>query len=205
MQYLRSSQYEHRRRKIPARRCLVATLRLMVATVACGLVAGCGAASTFFLVGNVVNAAGTAAMEHQEKRQRARDDQEVMQEAMADMLQYRAAHGDLDAQYRLGLLYQSRRRSEARGWICRAAQAGHPGAQLQMGHWYSEDRSGSDMWPFIHVSLDDREAYVWYSLAERNGEPSAPAFRKQMELDRMSVKEIDEANRRLSAWEPGGC
>ena len=171
----------------------------------CCTLSGCGP-SAVMLVGQVVNAAGTAVVEQREKEQRERPFEQRRMEAAEELLRYQAEGGDADAQYRLGLLYEMSKQPQAKEWVCRAAIGGHGKAQLQMGHWYSEDRKTVDPWPHIRVSPDDRQAYLWYSLAEASGEPAAALFRGELTRKRMTADHIAQAEAGIGHWQPEeGC
>ena len=104
-----------------------------------------------------------------------------------------------------GLMHQSLGNSDAWGWVCRAANAGYPQAQLQLGHWYNEDRNREDLWPFISLRPDNRKAYVWYSLAADNGNLFAAQLRDRLARNDMTAEQVAAARERLARWSPGSC
>lgn len=159
---------------------------------------GCGGA--FFIVGDVVNAAGHAMTSNDPRDYRPSEDAVI-----EDYLREGAELGDPESQYQLGIYYMRKKNSQAFDWVCSAADQQHPRAQLLMGHWYSQDRSRSDIWPYIQNTLDDRNAYVWYSLAQGNGDNDAALFRDNMARNRMNEKQLQEARRLLDDWRPGTC
>ena len=91
-----------------------------------------------------------------------------------------AESGDPDGAYRVATLLSERHDPDAMRWMCEAAREGHAGAQLQVGHWYNEDRRREDLWPFIGVTPDDEIAYQWYTAALDNGEDRAFIFRESL-------------------------
>ena len=104
----------------------------------------------------------------------------------------------------LGLYFQAQEEAEAEHWICRAATSGDVRAQLQLGHWYNEDRLEEDMWPFIGLDPSNREAYLWYSFAAEGGDSLAQAMRDRV-APTLTEDQLAEAKRRASAQDAGGC
>jgi len=128
------------------------------------------------LVGGIVNAAGTAALEASD-RNHAPTAEAGRSSAMTEHLaRLGATSGDPQAAYVLATLLTERGDSRGLHWMCEAAQAGHGGAQLQLGHWYNQDREREDPWPFIGADPDDRVAAYWYGEASRNGKKIAVIF-----------------------------
>jgi TPR repeat protein len=166
------------------------------------LLSACGPLTTFVLVGDVVNAAGVAYTDQQYAQ---RTQQDEIDDAYEELLQAKATEGDTESQYQLGMFYVAKRNSDALGWICQAANAGHAKAQLQMGHWYSEDRLQSDLWPYIRIRPDDNQAYVWYSLAEKGGDEDAALFRMVLRDNRMTKTDVDAAKQKVSLWQSTTC
>jgi TPR repeat protein len=176
---------------------------LFFMVLSCPALTGCG--GPFFLVGNVVNAAGTAIMEQQYQQRLHKSDNAHIDEGVEEMLRSDAKQGDSRAQYELGLFYLKKGESRAGQWICEAASNGYPEAQLLMGHWFNEDRNDNDQWPFITTRPDDRYAYLWYSLADASGEYTASLFLQDLQRKRMTAEEIDQSRQWLAAWQPRGC
>jgi TPR repeat protein len=176
--------------------------RCLLLLLLCALLTACGPASTVMLVGNVVNAAGHAVTDKQLADRTPQDD---VNEAYEEILQVNAAEGDPESQYQLGMFYVSKRDGAALQWVCRAAAAGHSKAQLQMGHWYSEDRLQSDLWPFIDIRPNDNQAYAWYSLAEKNGDEDAALFRMVLRDNRMNAEQVNGAMQLASHGQTAGC
>jgi TPR repeat protein len=142
------------------------------------------------IAANVASAALKAGVEYAEKNKPSPE--ETFRWAKIELLEEQANGGDVDAQYAMGIYYQATREARARHWICRAAAGGHPRAQLQYGHWYNEDRNREDLWPFIGISPDNREAWRWYSLAAENGEIGALHHIERLEvagLDRQALEQ----------------
>lgn len=141
---------------------------------------GCGPVTGVMLAGNIINAAGYAAVDASLE---ARDEQGAAerQRGMAEHLAWVGAeNGDPTAAYRLATLLTQRHDPSAVRWMCEAALEGHAGAQLQVGHWFNEDRRREDLWPFIDLTPDDRVAYLWYTSALDNGEQRAFIFRETL-------------------------
>jgi TPR repeat protein len=176
--------------------------KILLMLILAGLLSACGPLTTFVLVGDVVNAAGNTYMD---QRDAQRTQQDEIDDAYEEILQAKAAEGDPESQYQLGMFYVAKRNSEAQRWICQAAHSGHAKAQLQMGHWYSEDRLQSDLWPFIPIRPDDNQAYVWYSLAEKGGDEDAALFRMVLRDNRMTTAKVASARQVLSHWQATGC
>jgi hypothetical protein len=178
-------------------------LNRILITLFCLLLTGCGPVTTFMLVGNVVNAAGHAYTDRPEYWQ-----QKKLEEAETFTEEYYrelAENDNPSAQFELGLYYLYERKSDAYYWICRSANKGYGRAQMQMGHFYNKDRQSVDSWPEIKTSLDDRVAFVWYSLAENTGEEDARLYRIRLIDGRMSDDRIEEAENMLASWQPVTC
>jgi hypothetical protein len=79
-------------------------------------------------------------------------------------------------------------------YLCRAADGGHPNAQIEVGRHFAQGVGGGPS--------DPRRAYVWYSLA-RKGFPDAPQL--QLLMERMIPEEIAEAEEMLANWKRGQC
>jgi hypothetical protein len=131
--------------------------------------------------------------------------QQLWHRSQVAALEQRAGAGDIEAQFQLGTYHMTRRDPAAQHWICEAASRGHAGAQLQYGHWYNEDRDREDLFPFIAIAPDDATAFLWYSLAERNGEPRATHFRNSLRDAQLPATRAQEVDLRLSEWSPGPC
>ena len=115
-----------------------------------------------------------------------------------------AAAGDVDAQFALSLYFQVHEKAAAERWTCLAANQGDARAQMQMGHWYNEDRLEEDLWPYIGLSPDNVRAYEWYRAAHAVGDPLGGALSEQVSAS-LSESEIAAAERRLNAGELKGC
>ena len=164
---------------------------------------GCLVAPPVMIAADVMSAAIKAGADYAEKNKPTPE--ERWEQSKLDRLTRRADDGDLDAQYQLGLVHQAASSGRAKVWVCRAANNGLARAQAHMGHWYNEDRKQEDLWPFIDIRPDNRDAFVWYSLAEANGDMFAGNFRENLSHESMSPDELAEAQNRLSRWEPVYC
>jgi len=156
-------------------------------------------------VGQVVNAAGTAAQESAEERRRNRPTSAVVEEAAEKALRYLASKGDPGAEYRLGILLIERHDAQALDWICRAANQRYPKAQLMLGHWFEESRLELDSWPFISISPDNSRAYMWYRLAEYGGERMARFFREDLVRSGLAPEAIVSGEEMAKKWQSGWC
>ncbi len=152
---------------------------------------------------NVASAALKASVEYAEQNQPT--PAQAWRTARRQNLEELGHAGDVGAQYALAQLYQAHHYREAQFWMCKAANSGYTAAQLQLGHWYNEDRLAEDPWPFISVEPDDRVAYMWYSLAERNGDLSGQPFRLHLQNDQLNEAELKAANAMAASWVPSSC
>jgi hypothetical protein len=108
-------------------------------------------------------------------------------------LEEAARTGDAEASWKLGLSYLKgigvpKDEAKAAEWLKRAANLGHTRAQVTLSDLYLNG---------IGVPRDYIRAYTWASIAAERGavdEPS-PALR-----ERMTRAELQDANRRVSAW-----
>jgi tetratricopeptide (TPR) repeat protein len=78
-------------------------------------------------------------------------------------------------------------------YLCRAADAGHPNAQMEVGRHFAQGNYG--------IQKDVKRAYVWYSLADSGGSD----MHLQLLLREMTSEQITEAKRMLADWKPGQC
>jgi len=107
-----------------------------------------------------------------------------------------AGHGNLQAQYELGLALRDGRGTiqdyeAARTWIQRAAEGGVGDAQLELGIMYRIGRG---------VAVDNLKAYAWLNVAAAQGVPGAASARDTV-LARLNAAELLEAQteaRRMS-------
>ncbi len=164
---------------------------------------GCLVSPPVMIAADVMTAAIKAGAHYAEKNKPTPE--ERWEQSKLDRLTRRANDGDLDAQYQLGLVHQAASSGKAKLWVCRAANNGLARAQAHMGHWYNEDRKQEDLWPFIDIRPDNRDAFVWYSLAEANGDSFAGNFREILSDESLSPDDLAEARNRLSRWRPTYC
>ena len=155
------------------------------------------------LASNLAQAAVRTAMEYNEAN--APTPEELWEQEQRELLESRAARGDLAAHYELGRVAARKEQRDAEHWICMAANKGHPKSLLQMGHWYNEDRDDEDLWPYIAISPDNRKAWVYYSLAAERGELMGAAYRDALAQGAMSESELRVAELRLAGWKPVTC
>ena len=152
---------------------------------------------------SVVSAAFKTAVEQAEKNRPTPE--QLWQDAQLAKLDREARAGAPEAQFRLGTYYIQINEPRAEVWICAAANQGHARAQLQYGHWYNEDRAREDMFPFIGITPNNSDAYLWYALAAQNGEPRAPHFRDSLIYGGIQTGKLDQARARLANWSARDC
>lgn len=131
--------------------------------------------------------------------------EQLWQAAQFEKLEREAHAGSPEAQYRLGTYYIQAQESTAQTWICAAANQGHARAQLQYGHWFNEDRTREDLFPFISITPNNSDAYLWYALATQNGEPRAAHFRDSLIYGGIQTVKLDQARARLENWSAQDC
>ena len=166
-------------------------------------VSGCLVAPPIMIAADVVSAAMKASIDYAEKNKPTSE--QLWEKARIDRLQRRAQSGDVEAQYEMGLIHQAAQSSGARHWVCLAANSGLARAQAHMGHWYNEDRKREDLWPFIDIRPDNKKAFVWYSLAESNGDVMSLNYRNRMVKNAMTTGDLDQARMHLTEWAPEQC
>jgi TPR repeat protein len=115
-----------------------------------------------------------------------------------------AEHGDADAQYNLGVIYERgqgilRDYVEAVRWYRAAAEQGHAHAQFSLGVMYHSD---------LGVPLDDVQALMWLSLAASRFPPGEDHDRAIQGRDtlaaNMTPAQITKARRLAGEWRPRG-
>jgi TPR repeat protein len=77
-------------------------------------------------------------------------------------------------------------------WFQRAAEQGHPVAELYLGVMYAEGRG---------VPQDYVRAYMWFSLSAVQGEQRAVKI-LEMAVRRMTPAQINEAQKPAHDWKP---
>ena len=107
-------------------------------------------------------------------------------------LQYLADHGDLRAQFDLGVLYDKgngvpQSDHEAMNWYRRAAEQGEARAQYNLGLMYANGQG---------VSQDLVEAYYWISLSAAGGDVHAMDARDYY-AEKMTLEQITQARQLL--------
>lgn len=95
--------------------------------------------------------------------------------------------------------------AEAWRWLCYAASKEYGGAQEEVGRWQNPNVwfiSRRTQWLQEEVGIrpDKRTAYMWYTLAESNGDNA----RYSLAVD-MSPDEIAQAEQMARDWKPGDC
>lgn len=107
-----------------------------------------------------------------------------------------AEKGDLDAQYKLGLLHLTGKGAlqdfgEAAKWLKLAAEQGHPQAQYQLGLIY---RVGHG------VQTDQAQAYKWLNLAAAAGVNQAVLVRNEV-MRQLSAEQLATAQKASREWQ----
>ena len=108
-----------------------------------------------------------------------------------------AEAGEVEAQYELAQI--SDNADERWYWTCVAAHGGHIRSQILMG---ARHLTGS----LSDGDTEPVEAYVWYSLASRNGDSQAESSLPEL-AKAMTPEQVHEARTRLKIWipEPRRC
>ncbi len=182
---------------------LVLPPRRGLAIVACAMMlSACGGPETM-IASSILSAAIKTTIEQSIRNQPTPE--ELWHEVQFAQLERRALTGDTDAQFQLGQYYLQRQEATAQQWICAAANAGHPRAQVQYGHWFNEDRAREDLFPFIAITPNNATAYMWYDLAAANGEPRASHFRDNLIYAGMPVTQLEQGRARVASWTPQPC
>jgi hypothetical protein len=78
-------------------------------------------------------------------------------------------------------------------YLCRAADMGHPYAQIEVGRNLAQGNYG--------ITRDLRRAYVWYSLAAKSGFDT----HRKVIMKEMSTDQIAESEQMFTSWKPGQC
>ena len=86
--------------------------------------------------------------------------------------------------------------------LCTAAEAGHAGAQMELGFWQRADLKVPEEFS-EPLEKDNRLAYVWYRLAELNGGDATNA--RQYVANLLTEEERTQANEMVRNWRPGAC
>jgi TPR repeat protein len=107
-----------------------------------------------------------------------------------------AEKGDLDAQYKLGLLHLTGKGAlqdfgEAAKWLKLSAEQGHPQAQFQLGLIY---RVGHG------VPIDPGQAYKWLNLAAAAGVNQAVLVRNEV-MRSLSTDQLAQAQKASREWQ----
>ncbi len=174
----------------------------LAAALAALALAGCVDPGSM-IVSSVASAALRTAIEQAQKNRPTPE--QMWHDAQVASLERQALSGDVESQFQIGTYYLLLQEPVAERWICEAASRGHATAQLQYGHWFNEDRHREDLFPFIPIAPDNATAYMWYSLAARNGDPRAPHFRDSVRFAGLEQARVQQADLRLAGWAPGPC
>ncbi len=110
-------------------------------------------------------------------------------------IKQRAAQGDPNAQYDLGLHYAigdqvKEDQTEAMRWFAMAAEQGHVRAQSTMA---------THFWSGTGVGRDPKNAYFWALLARANGDETSKVLAPQLEST-LTRAEIEETRQQANDW-----
>jgi hypothetical protein len=127
-------------------------------------------------------------------------------------LQVLARKGNPTAAYALyeKLSREPKAIADAWKWLCKIANESNGEAQTQVGYWQrtsvwqlsGDDRINS--LEDIGIKPDNRVAYMWYTLADSNGDSTSNAQREYIIAD-MTPDEIVQAEQMVRDWKPGDC
>jgi TPR repeat protein len=101
--------------------------------------------------------------------------------------------------------------SDAWKWLCMIANSGHGEAQRSVGNWHRtltwQSRGERLEWLRDEVGIqpDNRAAYMWFTLADANGNLSALSQREGSLKADMNPEEIGQAEQMVRDWKPGDC
>ena len=114
--------------------------------------------------------------------------------------------GKVNAAYALGMHYAEKRNPLAWHYLCIAADAGLGKAQQELGYWHRSDIKLPGEPPAFRLDLriDNRAAYMWYSLAEDKDTFGAKEAREYISK-RLTEAELTQAKEMLKLWRPGRC
>jgi TPR repeat protein len=126
---------------------------------------------------------------HNDKQTQAK-----LMEDRIDALRRRAQADDAEAQ--LQLYYLERRQRSSLKWLCRAADQGQRHAQNEIASLYWKGDKD--------IAQDLLRAYVWYSIAVRNGYEE---YRWKMEkvAESLTPEQTARAKEMRKDWQPGQC
>lgn len=125
-----------------------------------------------------------------------------------DQYMQAARDGDPAAQYKvartyccgLGPFYNTRR---AIDWFCRAARQGYVPAQLALANMYS-DNLDDDPESLPKPPVDFVSAYMWYTVAAAQGNPTATLRRAELD-NMMAAQDINTAKENATRWRQYEC
>ncbi len=170
--------------------------------LSCGLLSAC-ADPLSMVASSVLSAAIRTGIETAQKNRA--DPEKLWQQAQLAQVEQHAINGSVEAQFQLGIYYLLRQQPGAAGWICHAANQGHAKAQLQYGHLFNEDRKHDDLFPFISITPDNIQAFMWYSLSANKGEPRGLLFRDSLKQSGLNSQRLHSALAAVENWKPAPC
>jgi len=112
-----------------------------------------------------------------------------------------AERGNTASQYWLCIMHREgigvpRDYAEAFYWCHRAAEKGHAAALFALGQFYFDGLGNG-------FTRDHVRAYMWFSLADAQGDQDARLMLESLEND-MTPRQVAEARRLAKQWAPGG-
>jgi len=129
------------------------------------------------------------------------------------LLESQAEGGNTNAAFALYLELSSKRQSTSAAWkwLCMIANSGHGEAQRSVGNWHRTLtwQSGAERLGWLRdevgIQPDNRVAYMWYTLADANGNLSTLSQREGSLKADMTPEEIGQAEQMVRDWKPGDC
>jgi hypothetical protein len=114
-----------------------------------------------------------------------------------DINMKRAEQGDPQSQMLVYRHLMETHDKQGLHWLCRAADNGYFPAQVELGRIYWRGSSG--------INKDLKSAYVWYSLASRQGGDEWDVWELRAVTKEMTQEQQAEAEARLDDFRPGQC
>jgi len=113
---------------------------------------------------------------------------------------------DRESAYMRGGKYIAEQQSEEWEWLCKAADQGHPKAQVELAKWHRTDTVLNTEPAGFRATLvrDDRVAAMWYQLAADNGSTSAPIELESL-TQRLGESVVSDGKKLAGEWRPGNC
>lgn len=97
----------------------------------------------------------------------------------------------------LQMYYNDPSHSDAKKWLCRAADLGNPEAQYRLALLYENGSEG--------LTKDSVRAYMWYRISESTGGYMRPSDQAERLLVTMTPEQAGQAEQLVHNWRPGEC